>query len=628
VTASSPTGSIGRWQESLLARRLPAIRNEWKLLFLFEGMHLSGANSAACAVAGELARRGWRVEFFCVRKGFAQECDALRKETGVPVHELNVPTGEDGLTFILDALEAHAPAFVVLNYDWVTKCLAAARGDRLRFIDVVYSDDFEYYESCWRLRHHFDGYVAVSRRILERLHRLLPTARLPIAHAPCTTVRGDDLESAPTLQEPLLSFFYSGRLIDYQKRISELEAFLDALEMAGATYRFLLAGNGPQESKLRSRFAGLVRRGRVVFLGRLERHALVRHYQESNFFWLASDFEGLPAALVEAMASGCIPVCTRFGSGWAETAARHSLALELDLTAPGELVRRLQALSRDRIEAGRKEAQAIIRQGGLTVERTAHAYEGLFHEILSRNATSTHGTTRTERVQRAAAYRPRPHGIDPAALIATASLPNALVDRCRTLASPRPPTQDSSCEVYINHGALFGRSFAEDRLFHHYLERATGCRVASCHLTRIESATWEGASQLGFDFLKRRQRVPGWLWFENVKPFQLVAAFLAALPDWRPGDALICPALLAQEVHLARWGGSFQFLSLFQQPWVLYRVEPNAARLERLLQHGLAAVWQVPRGFAGLASVWAARRGFFEHTLARLGTPAGNDHLP
>jgi glycosyltransferase involved in cell wall biosynthesis len=91
----------------------------------------------------------------------------------------------------------------------------------------------------------------------------------------------------------------AARLVDAQKRLSDL---VEALALLPADWRLHIAGEGPDEAELR---ALVVRRGlqdRVLFHGFLDRTALRDRYRTCGVFALPSAYEGLPMALLEAMA--------------------------------------------------------------------------------------------------------------------------------------------------------------------------------------------------------------------------------------------------------------------------------------------------------------------------------------
>jgi glycosyltransferase involved in cell wall biosynthesis len=98
------------------------------------------------------------------------------------------------------------------------------------------------------------------------------------------------------------------RLENAQKRQSDV---IRALARLDSTWHLELVGTGPDEQRLRALARELGVAGRVTFTGFLADEDAVRErYRRCTVFVLASEFEGLPLALLEAMSCGAPPVGT------------------------------------------------------------------------------------------------------------------------------------------------------------------------------------------------------------------------------------------------------------------------------------------------------------------------------
>lgn len=100
-----------------------------------------------------------------------------------------------------------------------------------------------------------------------------------------------------------------GRLNE-QKKIERLIDSMGRIKAQQKVHLFI-AGDGPKRKvwELQAQRLGLLNQS-VFFLGWCDRDQLVHYYQEADVFTLASDFEGMPNVVLEAMASSLAIVAT------------------------------------------------------------------------------------------------------------------------------------------------------------------------------------------------------------------------------------------------------------------------------------------------------------------------------
>lgn len=80
-----------------------------------------------------------------------------------------------------------------------------------------------------------------------------------------------------------------------------------------APIKLVIAGDGPERASLEELVSELELEKDVIFLGFKHRSELLELYNIANLFVLASYSEGLPFALLEAMACECISIATNVG---------------------------------------------------------------------------------------------------------------------------------------------------------------------------------------------------------------------------------------------------------------------------------------------------------------------------
>jgi glycosyltransferase involved in cell wall biosynthesis len=156
--------------------------------------------------------------------------------------------------------------------------------------------------------------VVLLSRVEEKAYRTLaPRARVElIANAidpdrlaaadPCKASRGHPLHLA-----------YLGRLIQ-SKGLLEIVEATRILHGRGIAVRVTIAGSGPLETRLRELVARARLTQHVTFAGALSGDAKDTLWREADLFVLPTYHkEGLPYALLEAMAAGAVPVVTSEG---------------------------------------------------------------------------------------------------------------------------------------------------------------------------------------------------------------------------------------------------------------------------------------------------------------------------
>lgn len=220
--------------------------------------------------------------------------------------------------------------------------------------------------------------VTISRYNVEwlRAHVAGDAARrLQVVHC------GVDMHNAPWEPEGRDEglILAVGRL-DPIKGFDTLVDALGLLRERGVDARCRLVGSGPLEGELRARAAGLGLEERIEFAGARPQDVLRSWMREAAVFTLPSciaadgNRDGIPVALMEAMASGCATVSTRVsgipeliedgvGGLLVEPGDAGALADALQrLLADAALRRRLATGARARIEEqfdAEKEAQRL-----------------------------------------------------------------------------------------------------------------------------------------------------------------------------------------------------------------------------------------------------------------------------
>jgi SAM-dependent methyltransferase len=127
---------------------------------------------------------------------------------------------------------------------------------------------------------------------------------------------------SPRIAEPMnggnLRLMYVGRLVEEQKRITEVTRALCRVVREVTGTEAVIYGDGPEAPRVEEIISAEGRGLPVQFAGRVDNGAMERHLIEGHALVLLSDYEGLPIALMEAMACGVVPICLQTRSGVGE----------------------------------------------------------------------------------------------------------------------------------------------------------------------------------------------------------------------------------------------------------------------------------------------------------------------
>jgi glycosyltransferase involved in cell wall biosynthesis len=164
-----------------------------------------------------------------------------------------------------------------------------------------------------------------------------------------------------------------GQLIE-RKRMDVLIDALGIVARRGHRLRLGIVGRGNQEQSLREQVARLGLSEQVDFLG--YRNDVEEVVRDARVFCLASAWEGVPFAMMEAMASGLVPVVTDVGTitDWVRdgengrivpvgnAAALADVLHELFVTEPETLERLATSVRDAQRELGFEQGAAVWRQ--------------------------------------------------------------------------------------------------------------------------------------------------------------------------------------------------------------------------------------------------------------------------
>jgi glycosyltransferase involved in cell wall biosynthesis len=389
--AASLAKLIGR--ELRLQRRATKRRSSGtrKILIPCSDWNVSGVNAALEAAGRQLIEHGWDVELL-----FTRNRDTVLEG----VEEAHLPTlpyrflerrrrGVDGMwEALISDVQSSSPCILFLGYDFIANCVTSALTDEVGVVSWVQADDGDYYEQAYRLGAYCNAIVCVSSRIRDGVTALNPSLapRTHVIHN--SSVGRAEVAGSRSRSAKRMRLVYTGRLVQYQKRILDYVDLARALDRTGVPYELSLIGSfvahegsqAPFEAEAAEHLAD----GRIRLLGRLSRTQILDQLSTNSFFVLLSDFEGLPLALVEAMARGCVPIVAQSESGIPELVTSGEDGLIVEGRDYDRWAKLLVELWGDRPTVARMSRQACETVlDRFTVEHVGDQFDRLFRDVAA-----------------------------------------------------------------------------------------------------------------------------------------------------------------------------------------------------------------------------------------------------
>ncbi|GGO98396.1 glycosyltransferase [Actinomyces gaoshouyii] len=315
MTRTQPNGS------PTATRSQPAMR----IMLVTHGLGTGGAEMMVLNLARELKRSGHPVLVACLGSGDTDIADALR-DAGVRVEALGKRKGPDprATAGLRRLIHEFRPTVIHTHQPVLAYVLPAVRlsGARPRLIHTVHS--VATHETRLPVLRRFNRYafrhgvvpVALGEEVRDsicREYRLapegVPVVRNGVDVGAFACER--DLDSpGPGARRRAPRLLCVARLAPVKNHALLLDA-VAALVRAGRDASLTIVGDGPLVADLGQRARTLGIADRVRFAGPQRNPA--PFYAEADIFALASEYEGLPMSVIEAMAAGLPVVATAVG---------------------------------------------------------------------------------------------------------------------------------------------------------------------------------------------------------------------------------------------------------------------------------------------------------------------------
>lgn len=357
------------------------------ILELIPSLGGAGAETQLGYLCGELVRRGWQVDVGVLADGSNRE---LFEASGATLHWIpHVGNYDPTLVWKLYRLVRRLGPEIVQT--WIPMMdiiggIAARAAGRPWVMTERSSPKMIPSSPKFRVRAKLATRAAAivsnsrggddywAERVPGRIPRRVIRNALPleaIEAARPSPVTGFGLDD----QRPLV--VYVGRMIELKNIGNLVEALTRLVQETGAVA--VLCGTGPLQSTARRRISELGLAGRIAVAGFVEN--VVPLLKRAALFVSLSRYEGMPNAVMEAMAVGCPVVASDI------PAHREILDEATGLLVPTEsaaaAAEAMIRVLRDPVAAGLRAAAARERADAWSIASFCDAYEKLYAEIAS-----------------------------------------------------------------------------------------------------------------------------------------------------------------------------------------------------------------------------------------------------
>jgi glycosyltransferase involved in cell wall biosynthesis len=286
-----------------------------RLALVSGGLPVGGSTTFLLNLAGELVRRGVPVEIMSLERGNPLAADFEKQNILILCPNRRRMIFEDRLKIILQHLARFRPSVVVSTLD-------ATSFEVLRYLPsgvfragMGQSDDAIVYEMMRKYAPFMDALAVVSNEMRRHAATMPDFARTPIHCLPYGVPMPAEADLACREPNRPLHILYLGRLGREQKRVHLFPQILEQLKSSGIPFHWTIAGDGPEKNALEQILKGAVLRQFASFAGRVAYADVPEILRAHDIYLLASDYEGLPLSLLEAMGHGLVPVVSDLPSG-------------------------------------------------------------------------------------------------------------------------------------------------------------------------------------------------------------------------------------------------------------------------------------------------------------------------
>jgi glycosyltransferase involved in cell wall biosynthesis len=259
-----------------------------------------------------------------------------------------------------------------------------------------------YYRRWLRLHARFiDIFVGIAEPMRDEIAEAMGVDPASVWIIDDPALSADELNilaNAARGTRPGRRFVAAGRLVAQKNFALLLRAFA---RIAGHDDRLTIIGDGPQRAALEHLASELGIADRVSMPG--HQSSVANSFERADCFLLSSDYEGVPAVIIEALASGLPIVATRCSVSMDFLLQHGQFGKLVDVRDVEAFASAMQAIDLHPYcaTAARSHATRFV------VEHAAHAYIDLFHALASAHGFPVPGPWRDDNLVFSLRRRPK-----------------------------------------------------------------------------------------------------------------------------------------------------------------------------------------------------------------------------
>jgi glycosyltransferase involved in cell wall biosynthesis len=360
--------------------------------------NISGVNTFNANLIRSLVGRGVDARMVVTRQLLPDHCncDAFHDVPTVHLPSQSFTSYRQSWKKLVRLLSRHAPCIFVPGYDWPYVWRSVTLPASIGIVFTLHSDEEVYYRLGHATGPHANRLVAVSAAIARELAARSPIVGDRIRVIPYGIPTSPVVPQATTDHcrpgRPL-RLIYTGRIIQYQKRILDLAYLAGTLHARNVSFHLSIAGGGSTTDEAIFRLVARpwLEKGLISLKGTRPYHELLREYWDYDVFVLPSEFEGLPLSLLEAMQAGCVPVVSAIRSGIPELIDDGANGFTVPIGHVEAFADRIEELyqSPERWRAMSDNARKTVLDNH-TLDQTAEAWLNVFEQVQDDLLNSRH----------------------------------------------------------------------------------------------------------------------------------------------------------------------------------------------------------------------------------------------